>query len=216
MIRFLFGWFVKLTGWIPQLFIFKTKVYYEDKSVQKKRIKGSAIIVSNHNGLMDFTVNMFVFWRRTLRCAVAEVIYQKNIFLTAFLHLIGAVRVDRDAHEFSFIGKMKKILSRGGVVEIFPEARLPKPGEERPLEFKPSYVYIALESGAPIIPMYSNGKAFSKERALVIIGKPIYVQDMYNAGLSEKENIANINTHIRSKIIELGEQLGREAEKKAR
>lgn len=211
MIRFLFQWFVKITGWLPQLLIFRIKVYYEDKKVQNKRIRGSAILVSNHHCLMDYAVNMYVFWRRTLRCAVAEIIYAKTIFFAALLHLLGAVKVERDAHDFSFLGKMSQIIKRGGVVEIFPEARLPLPGEERPLEFKPSYVYLALETGAPIIPVYSNGKAFSKKRARVMIGKPILVADLYDEALTEKENIAAINTYIRSKIIELGKQLEEKA-----
>ena len=213
---FLFNWFVKITGWLLQLFIFKIKVHYEDRSVQGKRIKGKAIIVSNHNALMDFAVLMFVFWRRTLRCAVAELMFQKNIFMTFMLKALGCVKVERDQHDLSFISKMKSILDRGGVVEIYPEARLPRKGEERPLEFKPSYVYLALESGAPIIPVYNNAKPFGKERERVIIGKPILAEELYDQKLSEKENINNINVYVRSKIIELGKELERqEAEESA-
>ena len=203
----LFNWFVKCTGWIPQLLIFKTKVHYEDRAVQSEKIKGKAIIVSNHNYLMDFAVLMFVFWRRTLRCAVAEVMYQKNFLMTFLLNALGCVRVDRTDHDFSFLTKLKRILDKGGIVEIYPESRLPDPGDERPLEFKPSYVYLALESEAPIIPIYNNAKPFAKERERVIIGKPIYVDELYNSELSEKENIENINLYVRSKIIELGKKL---------
>jgi 1-acyl-sn-glycerol-3-phosphate acyltransferase len=213
---FLFNWFVKITGWIPQLLIFKTKVHYEDKAVQNKRIKGNAIVVSNHNYLVDFAVLMFVFWRRTMRCAVAEVLYTKNVFMTIFLKLLGCVRIERQSHDFSFLTKFKRILEKGGVVEIYPEARLPKPGEDRPLDFKPSYVYLALETGAPIIPIYNNAKPFAKERERVIIGKPIRVEELYDATLTEKENIDKINQYVRSKIIELGKELERqEAEERA-
>lgn len=211
---FLFNWFVKLTALIPELLIFRTKIYYEDKKTQSRRIKGSAIIVSNHNYLLDFGVMMFVFPMRTLRCAAAELLYKKNPFMTLFLKLLGCVNVDRDAHDFSFLSKLKRILDRGGVVEYYPEGRLPKPGEERPLEFKPAYVYLALESGAPIIPVYNNGKHISKERERVIIGKPIDVSAMYDPTLSERENIANINAYVRSKIIELGKELQRQQEEK--
>ncbi len=204
---FICNWFVKITGFLPQLFIFRTKIYYEDKKRQSNRIKGKAIVVSNHNSLMDFAVMMFVFWRRTLRCAVAEVIYQKNFLLTFFANALGCVKIDRESHDFSFLSKMKKILDKGGVVEIYPESRLPDPGDELPLEFKPSYVYLALEADAPIIPVYSNAKIFSKEREKLIIGTPINVRDLYDSNLSEKENISNINTYVRSKIIELGKQL---------
>lgn len=204
---FLFNWFVKITGWLPQLLIFRIKVHYEDKAVQDRRIKGKAIVICNHNYLLDFGVMLYVFWRRTLRCAVAEIMYNKNFVMTALLKLLGCIRVERYTHDFSFMGKLKKILDKGGVVEMYPESRLPDPGDERPLEFKPSYVYLALESDAPIIPVYSNAELFSKKRTRVIIGKPINVRELYDDSLSEKDNIAKINTYVRSKVIELKQQL---------
>lgn len=204
---FLFNWFVKITGWIPQLLIFRIKVHYEDKAVQDQRIKGKAIVICNHNYLMDFGVLLYVFWRRTLRCAVAEIMYKKNFMMSLLLKLLGCVRVERQTHDFSFMGRLKKVLDRGGVVEIYPESRLPKPDEERPLEFKPSYVYLALESDAPIIPVYSNAKIFDKDYTRVIIGKPIKVGELYDTSLTEKENIEKINAYVRSKVIELREQL---------
>ncbi len=214
MIYFLFHWFVKLTGYIPQLFVFRLKVHYENKSVQGRHIRSKAIVVSNHHNIMDFAALLFVFPTRTLRCAVAEIMYNKNIFMTSFLKLLGCIKVDRDSYDFDFLDKMKHILDRGGVVEIYPESRIPQKDEERPLEFKPSYVYLALESGAPIIPVYNNGKMFSKENERVIIGEPIDVLTMYNDSLSEKENVKKINAHIRSKIIELGKQLEEQCEAK--
>ena len=210
---FLFNWFVKITGWIPQLILFKTKVNYEEKASQNKRIKGKAIVVSNHNQVMDFAVLMFVFWRRTLRCAAAEILFRKNFIFTLFLKALGCVKVDRNEHDFSFLTKLQQILDKGGVVEMYPESRLPKDGESRPIEFKPSYVYLALESGAPIIPVFSSVKMCAKKRNDVIIGKAINVGDLYDPALSEKENINNINTYVRSKIIELGKQLEESKEK---
>ena len=212
--RFLFNWFVKLTGWIPALLVFRTKVYYEDKRAQGRHIRGKAIVASNHNTLMDFGVMMFVFRTRTLRCVVAELMFKKNFMLTFLLKALGAVKVERDIHDFSFLGKCQKILDKGGVVEIYPEARLPNPEEERPLEFKPSTVYLALESGAPIIPVYNNGENISKKRSRVIIGKPIYVNELYDDSLGQRENIENINAYLRGKIIELGKELERQQAEK--
>ena len=208
MLLWLCNWSVKITGFLPQLLVFRTKVHYEDRKVQDRRIRGKAIVVSNHNDLMDFAVLMFVFWRRTLRCAAAELLYRKNLLMTFVLHFVGCVKVDRDNHDFTFLSKLKKILDRGGVVEIYPESRLPdREGDVKPLPFKPSYVYLALESGAPIIPVYNNGKMFARERERVIIGKPIYVEELYDSTLSEKENIDRINQYVREKIIELGKEL---------
>ena len=194
------------------MLIFRLKVDYEDRSVQGRRIKGKAIVVSNHNSVMDFAVLLFVFWNRTLRCAAAEILYKKNIFMTALLKLFGCIRVERDSCDFEFLDKLGSVLDRGGIVEIYPESRIPNEGETRPLEFKPSYIYLALDSGAPIIPVYNNGQMFSKERERVIIGKPIDVAAMYDNSLSEKENVDRINTYVRSKIIELGKELERSQE----
>ena len=215
MVYRLFQWFVKLTGWIPQLIAFRLKVYYEDKAVQSKKIRGSAIVVSNHNTVLDVAVMMYVFWRRTLRCVTAEIMYEKNIFMSAFLRLFGAIRVDRNDHDFGFIEKSARILGRGGVVEIYPEARLPLAGEERPLEFKPSAVYLALESGAPIIPVYNSRRGFGDRPGAVMIGKPIYARELYDDSLDEKANIENITEILRGKIIELSEKLEGQRQKKA-
>lgn len=215
MLHYLFQWFVRITGFIPQLIVFRTKVHYEDKTVQGRCIRSKAIVVSNHNNLFDYAVLLFVFWTRALRCAVAEVMYNKNFLMTLFLNLLGCVRVDRDAYDMSFIDRMKRILNRGGVVEIYPEGRLPRKGEEKPLEFKPSYVHLALETGAPIIPVYSNSKLFTREREQLVIGKPIYAEELYDGTLSEQGNIRRINDHVRSKIIELGNQFEKLEEKAA-
>lgn len=206
MLYALFHWFVRITGFIPQLIVFRTRVHYEDKSVQGRHIRSKAIVVSNHNGLMDYATPLFVFWSRTLRCAVAEITYDRNFLIKIFLKMLGCVRVDRSAHDMAFLDRMRQILDRGGVVEIYPEARIPQKGETTPLEFKASYVYLALESGAPIIPIYNNGKPFSKEREQIVIGKPINVTDIYDCSITEKENVRIINDFVRSKIIELGKQ----------
>ena len=97
------------------------------------------------------------------------------------------------------------------MVEIFPESRLPLKGEERPLPFKPSAAYIALLSGAPIIPVFSNGAYFTKKRARVIIGKPMYARELYDDSLSEKENLAAISEAMREKIISLEKMLYEQA-----
>lgn len=214
MITAICNWFVKITGWIPQLLIFRIKVYYKNKKVQGKKIKGNAIIASNHFSLFDFAALMFVFWRRTLRCVVAEIMYRKNIFMTTLLKALGSVKADREALDFTFIGRCKKILDKGGVVEIFPESRLPTPEDKGELlEFKPSVVYLALESGAPIIPVYTNGKYFTKERTRVIIGEPIIASELYDESISNKENISNITLYLRGKIIELRDELQRQLDK---
>lgn len=202
-----FNWFVKFTGFPLYFLVARPKFYYEDKSVQSRRIRGKAIVISNHTSVWDIGFMIFVFPFRTLRCIIADIMYQKNPVLTLFLKSIGGIKVEREAHNFAFIQKSCDILDKGGVIEIYPEARIPLKSEETPLEFKPSAVYIAATSGAPIIPVYIDGKYFAKERACAIIGKPIDVSSLYDHSLSEHENIKIITEKLRDKVVELKNEL---------
>ena len=175
----LFNALVKITGWPVQKILFRTKVYYEDKAVQSRRLKGPAILISNHTSVYDYAVFLFVFWRRTLRYQMAELLFRRRM-LKHFLRAMGG---------------------------IFPEARLPVEGEERPLPFKTSAAYIALESGAPVIPVYTNGSYFRKQRAEVIIGKPVFARDLWQDGADERTNLETISAALREKVIGLGYEL---------
>lgn len=206
----LFNAFVKITGWPLWTIIARPKIHYEDKAVQNRKIKGKAIIICNHTEVWDYPALMFLFPGRILRCVVAELMYEKNPFLTFLIKGLGSIRVDRNTADFAFLGKCGKILSKDGVVEIFPEARI-QPGERKELlPFKPSIAYLALESSAPIIPVYTDGNYFGKGRNHIIIGKPVDVWQMYDDNRSEKENIAAITEGLRGKIYELNHQLREE------
>lgn len=205
--------FTRITAWPIQALTFRTKIHYEDKRVQGRRIKGAAIIVSNHTSVYDFAVMLFTFPFRTLRYLMAEILFKRK-GLSGFLRAMGGIMVDREAYDFAFLDKCREILEKKGVVGIFPEGRLPVEGEERPLPFAPSAAYLALMSGAPIIPVYTDGSYFRKMRAHVIIGKPIDALSLTDDKLTEKENIEKVNEYLRQRIVELGNELQRQCNEK--
>lgn len=211
MITFRTGWirmirfwnaFLKITAWPLDLIVFTTKIRFEDRSVQGRHIHGPAILISNHTSIFDYAVWVFVFWTRTLRFQMAELLFKKP-FLGVLLKWLGGIYVDRDAHNFGFITKSEAILRKGGIVGIFPESRIPRPEEERPLPFKPSAAYLALSTGVPVIPLYTDGVYFTKARAHVIIGKPMLAADYVDEALTEKENLERVTEAFRERIIEL-------------
>ena len=201
-----FNWFTKITGWLAQKLCFRTKIYYEAKKVQGRHVRGSAIVISNHTSVYDYAVFLFVLFSRTVRYQMAEVLFKKA-WLRNFLKAMGGIFVDRNSNDFSFIDKSQDVLAKGGVVGVFPEGRLPKEGEARPLEFKPGVTQLALTANVPIIPLYTNGKYFQKERARVIIGKPIYVSELYDGTQDYKTNLEEITKKLRKRIVELGNEL---------
>ncbi len=208
-----FCWFVKLSGWVPYKLAMRPKYHYEDRSRQGRRIHGKAIVMPIHYKIWDVAALMHTFPTRNLRCVVAEVMY-KDGFMKLFLPALGCIRVDRDNADFGFVSQANKVLSEGGVVEIFPESRLPRVGEQSPLPFKPSIVYIALENDAPIIPVVHNGAYLQKERMQIMIGAPICVTELYDDNLSEQENIAAITEYLRKKIVELKHELSNRCKEK--
>ena len=200
-------WFVKITGWIPNLLYLRRKTYYKNNDKIIKKRKEPAVIISNHTSLMDFPLYMYTFMGSTIRPLVAEVTYNKNWLMRVFLKLIGGIKVDRDNYDFSFMGECINALEKKHSVLIFPEGRLPKKEEKELLSFKPSFVYIALESDTPIIPIYTNGKYGLKGKTRVIIGEKIYVNDLMDENKSTEENINNICNYFRDYIIKLRDEL---------
>ena len=92
---------------------------------------------------------------------------------------------------------------------------LPLKEETDLLEFKQSFVSLALESGAPIIPTYTDGLYGKKGPASVIIGEPINLHELYDNDLDEKENIEFLCNYVRDYIKGLGDKLhGIKEEKK--
>lgn len=196
-------WFVKITGYIPHLFYFKKKVYYVNKQKSSRKIKGSAIIISNHKSVFDFALYMFVFPFRDIYTLIGEVMFEKGKLFGWFLRKLGGIKVERQNYDFDFINKALEKLEKGKVLEIYPESRLPLKHEKNILPFKPSFVYLALESNAPIIPVYTNGEYNTKKRTKVLIGEKIYLRELYDDSKSEKENIDYLCNYVRDYIERL-------------
>lgn len=196
------NYFTKITAWPIQKIIFATKIIYEDKALQSRKIKGPAILVSNHTSVFDFAAYLFVFFGRTLRFQMAELLFKKPV-LGVFLKMLGGILVDRNVTDYSFMNKSAYILNNGGVVGVFPEGRIPKPEEIRPLQFKVGAAFLALQTGVPIIPLYTNGSYFKKERAKVVIGAPIYPEAVESMEISDKDKLEKLTEILRNKIIEL-------------
>lgn len=199
----LFNIFAKVTAWPVQLLCFRTRIKYEDRSVQGRKIKGPAIIVSNHTSVYDYAVYIFVFISRTLRVQMAEVLFKKKI-LGPFLKMMGGIRVNRDTNDFTFMAKSADILEKGGVVGIFPEGRLPEKWEKRPLPFKSGAAFLSLQMNVPVIPVYTNGSYFSKKRCTVVIGKPVLPETVEKEDISDREKIEKLTDILRDRVTELG------------
>lgn len=164
----IFRWFGVLTGWPVQFVWFTRKTYYEDRKRQGRIVRGGALIISNHYNVLDYICNVFLFAFRKL-----YVVYAKTTSKWAILgmNFFGGIPVDRSSYHMPFMDECIRLLKKGRVVQIYPEAHITRDGNMLP--FKPSYIYIALRAGVPIIPVIIDGNYGIFKRAHVIMGVPI-------------------------------------------
>ena len=207
MIYELFRWIGLISGYPLQLLFFKRKTYYEDKSEQGRRVRGGALVISNHYSPLDYVMNMFLFPFRKLHVVMSEVTFRgrkKKLFkfLTKF-H--GGICSDRDIMGMKFIDDSVEVIENGGLVQIFPEAHITTDGDMH--EFKTSYLMIALRSDAPIIPVIIDGSYGFFKRSHVIIGKKIYLSDYCTSLNPTKEEILALNDIVYKKSLALKEEL---------
>ena len=193
-------------GYPLQLFFFKRKTYYEDKK-STRLMKGGKLIITNHFNMFDYVLTSFVVYPRKLNVVASEMPFSKPIVRFG-MKFFGAIQANRVTRSMKFMDECVRVITeKRQLVQIYPEARIPQPGEETPLPFKSSAAYIALESGAPIIPVYNEGKYFKLHRNKVIIGTPIDVRELYDNSMGHTENLENISKILRQRVIELKDEL---------
>lgn len=152
--------------------IFRTEIHVSKGCPEDiRKIKGGALLISNHSNFSDPLVMTDVFWRRRLRYIVGENIIDKEPRGT-FLRGLGCVRVDRTSVDFDCVKASVKLLREGELLTIYPEGGL-NPHQTEISEFKAGAALMAVIANVPIVPMYITPKknAFSKVR--VIIGEPV-------------------------------------------
>ena len=145
------------------------------------------IFVSNHQSLLDFALYLCLFFGRTIRFQMAEVLFEKGKLFSNFLFWLGGIYVNRNKLNMEMMATSIRILDAGGTVGVFPQGRLPVDG--KPFPFKSGVVYMALHSDAPIVPVYTDGNYGLKKRATVVIGKPINLKEWCT---DEKPSLATI------------------------
>lgn len=206
--------FVKITGAPAALPFFKYKIYYENKAAQSKKLPRPCILMSNHTSLMDFVLYLTVFFERYIRFLMAEVLFNKNAMFSWLLFKLGGIFVDRDAKNMSFLSESLKVLEGGGTVGVFPQGRLPVNG--KPWPFKPGVVLIALASGAPIVPVYTDGQYGITKRARIIIGESINLRELALSAEPDGEEIHRLTAFLEEKNESLRQKLEKikEEEKK--
>lgn len=200
----IFRWVGIITGWPVQMVYFKRKVYFQNKQVQGRLIKGSALVISNHFNPADFVTNTFLLFPRMLYVVASEHAF-KTPGLKVGMKFFGGIETDRNIHGMSFIHQSAALLNKGKLVQIFPEGHNTPDGKIHP--FYPSYLVLALMGNAPIIPVISDGNYGIKKRLHVIIGEPIDLRDHFPDGKYTQKDLDRVNEVIYQHVLQLRQLL---------
>ena len=180
----------------PFIVFFKIKTYYEDGNKQNKRIKDSAIIISNHRSYMDGIVIAFRFFFKRLHYLVIDFYKGKRKIIKFLVKIAGGIFVDTNGRSFDFIEKSKRVTAKGRAILVFPEGDFKFAYE--PSKFSPGYIMLAVKTGAKIVPVVNDFNYGIFKRVHLMIGNSIDLSNYSNAELT-KEKIKEINNEISNK-----------------
>ncbi|WP_328389814.1 lysophospholipid acyltransferase family protein [Nocardia sp. NBC_00416] len=163
---------------------------------------GGAVLAVNHTSYLDF-MEVGVVGRRSGRNVRFMMKAELDHGLVGFLMKhCKAIGVDRTAGAESF-GQAVRALREGELVVVYPEATISRSFELK--EFKSGAARMALESGAPIIPLTIWGahrtwtKGFPKQ-----LGRhnfPVHIR--IGEPLAAAGSVDEVNTTLRARMGEL-------------
>ena len=113
--------------------------------------QGPVIVAANHTGVIDGPL-LAIFGPRPVHALTKEEMFRSR--LGPLLRITGQVESDRFATDLRAIRACLHVLEHGGAVGIFPEGNR---GAGDLTLFQNGAAYLALVSGAPIVPLMMFG-----------------------------------------------------------
>ncbi|MCL2670950.1 MAG: 1-acyl-sn-glycerol-3-phosphate acyltransferase [Clostridiales bacterium] len=188
-------------SYLFHLFCLRTRVYFEDHTRQNRKLRGKALILANHKSPLDGLVVMHKYPFRRIYYVQANFFKDKLKFLAPFIRISGGILVDREAYSFDFFEESKQLLHKNRLVLLFPEGRFAF--EYEPVRFKYSYIALALQSGAPIVPIASDCNYGFSKQTHILIGNSIDLRRYATPDNLTKEAMVEINELVYQRFIRL-------------
>lgn len=177
------------------------KIVYRIKTVGKENIPadGALIFCGNHRTYLDPPVIIVTAGRHMRFMAKEEL--RKNPFLAFLCVIFEGIYVKRDAKDISAMKEAIKTLKSGGCIGLFPEGT--RNGlEKNDGKLKNGAAYLALKTGAKIVPIGIQGEAKPFHRTTIVYGEPLDFSTKYNIS-EDKEAADKATDELKEKIIML-------------
>lgn len=175
------------------------KIFRRAKIVGKENIpkEGPVVFCGNHRTFLD-PVLIQSTAGRDMRFLAKDVLY-KHKFLAFLGWVFESIPVKRDAaKDVTALKEALKTLKNGGCIGIFPEGT--RNGLEKGESVKEGAAFMALRSGAKVVPIGISGDKGPFSKVTIKYGEPI---DLSIYDKNDKEAPAKATELIMNKIIEL-------------
>ena len=192
----------KIIRVIVAFFIFiYCKIVYRIKIVGKENIpkEGALLFCGNHRTYLDPPLIVVTASRKMSFMAKEEL--RKNPGMRFLMYVFDAITLKRDSKDISALKSAMKILKSGGCIGIFPEGT--RNGMEKNNgKLKNGASYMALKTGAKIVPIGIQGPAKPFTKNAIIYGEPIDTSK-YITEKPDKEAEEKLTEDLKEQIIML-------------
>lgn len=146
---------------------------------------GPVMVIANHTCSVDPLLLIAANRRRIVSFLIAREYYDLPV-VGRLIKMIECIPVRRDGQDTWATRTAMRYLRDGRAIGLFPEGRIPRPGEVVPP--RPGAAMMALHSRATVIPAYISGTRytetvagafFRRHRARVRYGKPVDLSAYY-------------------------------------
>jgi len=174
---------------------------------------GPAVLIANHTCCIDHLL-LQSSCRRVLGFMIAREFYLLPIIHT-FCVRVGCIPVNRDGRDLQAIRVALRALDEGKVLPIFPEGKVTANAGRTLGPMLPGAAFIAVRSGAPVIPAYIYGSPLTddiaqsllmRSNARVRFGPPIDMSDILPSQSGDKDVLAKVSERFERALLDLQAQ----------
>jgi len=179
-------------------------LFWRPRVINRKglNIKGPAIFICNHISMAD-PLLIALIARRNIHYMAKKELFEKPINRWFFKALF-AFPINRSSADLASLRNAMKLLDKGKVFGIFPEGKRAVTFELDELEN--GAAFLAIRSGAPIVPMYIHPNSYRSHRPKVIVGETIHGREVV-ASIPRSEQAAALTAILESEMINIKGQL---------
>lgn len=182
--------------------------------------RGPVVVASNHMSIIDPTYLVRAFWKhgRLARFLAKQSIWKVPI-VGNVMRTSGQIPVDRAGSAASSLRAAEHLVETGSLLIVYPEATLTRDPALWPMKGKTGAARLALESGAPLVPIAHWGAQqvlppygklrwwpFPRKRIVVLIGEPLDLSAWRDRPVDQR-TLGEITDALMDAITELQAEL---------